>query len=180
MNRNRHESMWQGADPATQAILGQAGGVITKRQVRDLILAARQAYLVQQRGGLADEPFDVWRKGGLQDACGRQSFRDVRQGEYGEVLRYFLMYAERPVAQRRAAAQGQARDEARRARWALERECEKLAPAFGSREGALAYAGALLGRIHKTCLEEATARQCWQVLFTMRNRARAKTRQKPL
>ncbi len=162
------------ADPAERAVQGQAAQVLNKAQVRDLILAAQTAWRVQQRCGLADEPFDVWRHAALHDACGRQSFRAVTQGEYGRALAYMLNLAGKKAATRKAAAKAPAADEASRARWALERECQKLAAAFGGLTGATAYADALLERIHKTDRYLATAKQLWQVLFTVRNRAKAK------
>lgn len=157
------------------AIAGQAGGIVTKDQVRDLILAATAAHKVQAKLGLAEEPFNVWRKAALHDACGRQSFRDVRQSEYGKVLKYLLLLAGKHPAQRPAATKSKSQDEAGRARWALDGECTKLADAFGSENGARIYAETLLGKIHKTTWHGATAKQLWQVLFTLRNRAKKKT-----
>ena len=162
------------------AIAGQAGGIITKEQVRDLILAATAAHKVQAKLGLAEEPFNVWRKSALHDACGRQSFRDVRQSEYGKTLKYLLLLAGKHPEQRPAAAKSRGQDEAGRARWALDGECKTLADAFGSENGARTYAETLLGRIHKTTWHGATAKQLWQVLFTMRNRGKAKARKNAL
>lgn len=158
------------------AIAGQAGGIINKRQVRDLILAATTAYKTQEKLGLADEPFDVWRKAALHDACGRSSYRDVRQGEYGRVLKYLLQLAGKAPTARQAAAKTAAQDEAGRARWQLDREVKEQADAFGSEEGARRYAETLLGRIHKTTWHGATAKQLWQVMLTLRNRAASKMR----
>ena len=39
-----------------------------------------------------------------------------------------------------------------------------------------AYADALLAKIHRATLSSATAKQLWQVLFTLRSRARARNR----
>ena len=159
-----------------RAIAGQSSQILTKAQVRDLILAAQTAWKVQRKLGLADEPFDAWRKAALHDACGRQSFRDVRQAEYGRVLRMLLELAGRKPASRPAAVKPPRVDEATRARWALDQECIKQAEAFGSYPGAKAYADSLLSRIHKATLSSATAKQLWQVLFTLRSRARARNR----
>jgi hypothetical protein len=125
-----------GAGADERAVAAQSGALLSARQVRDLILAASRAYQAQRKLGLADEPFDAWRK------------------------------AARPAAE----------DERRRARWALARECRELAADFGGAAGAEAYAAALLERIHKTTADRATAKQCWQVVFTLRNRAAAKRR----
>lgn len=163
-------------DRAQRAIDGQSNAVATKDQVRDLILTAQTAWRVQQKLGLADEPFDAWRKAALHDACGRQSFRDVRQSEYGHVLHTLLTLAGRKPASRPAAVKPPRVDEATRARWALDQECIRQAEAFGSYPGAKAYADSLLSRIHKATLSSATAKQLWQVLFTLRSRARARNR----
>lgn len=163
-------------DRAQRAIDGQSNAVATKDQVRDLILTAQTAWRVQRKLGLADEPFDAWRKAALHDACGRQSFRDVRQREYGHVLHTLLTLAGRKPTSRPAAVKAPRVDEATRARWALDQECIKQAEAFGSYPGAKAYADALLAKIHRATLSSATAKQLWQVLFTLRNRARARNR----
>lgn len=165
-----------GGGATERAIAAQAAYPLTAAQVRDLILAANRAWKEQRRYGLADEPFDVWRRAALHDACGRQSFRDVRQGEYGRVRSYLERLAGRKAPARRASGKPQAADEADRARWALERECAAQADAFGGLDGAEAYADALLGCIHKTTRGLATAKQLWQVLFTLRNRAATKRR----
>ena len=159
-----------------RAIAGQSSQILTKAQVRDLILTAQTAWRVQRKLGLADEPFDAWRKAALHDACGRQSFRDVRQGEYGHVLHTLLTLAGRKPTSRPAAVKPPRVDEATRARWALDQECIKQAEAFGSYPGAKAYADSLLSRIHRATLSSATAKQLWQVLFTLRSRAKARDR----
>jgi hypothetical protein len=163
-----------GADD--RAIQAQGAGALTKEQVRDLILAAQSAWRVQQKLGLADETFDVWRKAALHDATGLGSFRAVTQRDYGRALAYFLQLAGKKPEVRRAAAKPQAVDEAGRARWALDGECRVLAAAFGSEAGARSYAEALLGRIHRTTWHGATAKQLWQVLFTLRSRAKRRGR----
>lgn len=163
-----------GADDV--AIAGQGNQIISKVQVRDLILSAQTAYKVNEKLGLADEPFDVWRKAALHDACGRQSYRDVRQAEFGKTLHYFLVLAGKKPGTRRAAAKPPGADEAGRARWSLDKECQEQAETFGSYDGARMYAETLLQKIHKTTYDEATAKQLWQVMFTLRNRARAKKR----
>ena len=160
-----------------QAIAGQNNQTLTKVQVRDLILAAQSAYHVQQKAGLADEPFEIWRRAALHDAAGKGSFRALTQREYGKALAYFQILAGRKPNVRRAAAKPPAADEADRARWSLDNECRRTADTFGSYEGARTYAEALLGRIHRTTMTGATAKQLWQVFFTLRNRARAKLRQ---
>lgn len=45
---------------------------------------------------------------------------------------------------------------------------------FGGRDGVAAYVADLFRSIHGTTMGEASARQVWQVLFTLRARAAAK------
>lgn len=158
------------------AIEGAANQTLKKDQVRDLILSAQTAYHVQAKLGMADESFDVWRKAALHDAAGKASFRAVTQREYGKVLAYFVTLAGKKPETRRAAVKPQGADDADRARWSLDNECRKQSEVFGSYEGARTYAEVLLGKIHKTTVTGATAKQLWQVMFTVRNRARAKMR----
>ena len=77
-------------------------------------------------------------------------------------------------SERRAAGKAPGRDDADRARWVLREECRELGWAFGGEAGARRYAEALLAKIHKTEWMSATARQLWQVIFTLRNRGRVK------
>ena len=160
-----------------EAIIGQGNATLTKVQIRDLILSAQTAYHVQQHAGLADEPFDIWRKAALHDVVGKASFRLVTQREYGRCIAYFVKLAGKKPTTRRVATKSGAADECSRARWAFDDECHRQAETFGSYEGARAYAESLLARIHRTTPSTATAKQLWQVVFTLRNRARAKLRQ---
>ena len=145
------------------AIAGQSNQTLNKEQVRDLILSAQKAYHVQQKLGLADEAFDIWRKAALHDASA--GFGDSTGMANAGILVCLPEEAGEPPRQ---ADEAGSLD--------LDNECQRQAEAFGSYEGARVYAETLLGRIHRTTVTGATAKQLWQVMFTVRNRARAKTR----
>jgi hypothetical protein len=63
-------------------------------------------------------------------------------------------------------------DETRRAIWRLKVECKDLGESFGGEEGAMRYANSLMEKIHKVKLADASAKQVWQVIFTLRSRAK--------
>lgn len=162
-------------DKTQRTIDGAAGALLSKRQKAALAQLARKAYDVQAGLGLAEGPFDDWRHAAVWEHLRVSGFRQMTQRGYGTMAKRFTELAggkQLPRAARRTADV----DDTRRAWYALKSACAALAEAFGGADGAEAYAEALLGRIHKTTPEGATARQLWQVLYTMRNRANAKRR----
>jgi len=164
-------------DAAKAAEEGAAGARVSGDEVRRLILAANRAWREQRRLGLTEDGFDAWRRGALWDAVRRDSFRALGQREFGAALGHFEKLAgddgswqgrfNRRVAGREAGGEG----DRGRAEWKLRRECERLDAVFGGAGSALAYAEALLRQIHRTSLCDAEAKQIWQTLFTLRNRA---------
>lgn len=161
-------------DKAEEAIAGQGGYLLTNEQKKRLILAAQKAYNVQKSLGLADETFDVWRRAALADAVQLSSFRMVRQHQYNAALKYFLELAGNTGAA--ARVRPEAVDQAKRAKWALGHTCVELADVFGGVKQAWNYAHVLFKRIHRTEYAFATAKQVWAVIFTMKNRAKAKAK----
>lgn len=170
-------------DASERAVEGQANCLVDSNQVRRLILQAQGAWRVQCSAGLAEESegFDVWRKGVLFDAVRKTSFRLLTQREYGKALAVFLQLCGRDVsrfpartrsnsavAERESGAEG----DRRRAMHALYAECEKVADVFGKQS--FWYATTLLDKIHHVGPESATAKQIWQTIFTLRNRAASK------
>lgn len=172
------------ADRSEKAVSGAAAALVSKDQIRRLILEAGAAHRRQASLGLADEPFDAWRHGALYDAVRKTSFRALGQHEFGLALNHFERLAGKPVstvwgranhaiALRESSPEG----DRRRAEFKLTEACEEVAPAFnGSAEEALAYAVVLLRTIHRTDLPSASAKQLWQVMFTLRNRAASRLR----
>lgn len=161
------------ANAIDKAVRAQGGAVVKPHQVKAMIIAAIRAYKAQSKLGLVDDgvDFNAWRKAALHDIVGAaapSSFRAVTQRDYAAVIAYFKELAGGEAERSSAIKSG---DEERRARWALRHEELATAEAFGGREGAMRYADALFGKIHKTVRFAATARQIWAVIFTLRKRA---------
>lgn len=165
--------------PDDAAIEGARSKPLTAEQRQRLARCARRAYDAQVAVGIVDgETFDDWRHAVVREATGRAGLRALMQRDYGPMMARLIALA--GGSPRRgdwhAAGKPAARDDADRARHALRKECDAQADLFGGQAHAEAYAAALLGNIHKTTWSGADARQLWQVLFTIRNRARAKNR----
>ena len=160
----------------TDKVIDSAGSsILWPDQVRALILAARRAWVVQRGLGLADDDFDTWRKGALWDAVQVASFRLVGQRQYGVALGYFAGLAGRE-APASAVREKSGEGDRRRAQFVLKRECERIdgEGLLGAAGSAARYAATLFDRIHKVSLEKASARQIWQVVFTLRSRVARK------
>jgi hypothetical protein len=158
--------------PENRAIAGAAGAPLSNEQKRALAAAAGAAWELQVKLGLwtvADGDRDAFRHAAAFDACGVASFRAMTQRHYLIVLGY---YRELSGRDGRRLLDRAATDDTRRALAALHRECQVQASAFGGVPQAEAYAAALLRRIHCAEMHSANPRQIWQVLFTLRNRAR--------
>ena len=156
-----------------RAVRGQGGATASPRQVRALIAAARRAYGVQRRAGLVGdgEGFDTWRKGALHDVVGAgapDSFKAVTQRDYLAALDYFARLGGGEAPAEKEADES---DERRRAFWSLKVEEGRCADCFGGEDGVRRYADALFRAIHRRRRHEATARQVWAVIFTLRERA---------
>lgn len=168
-------------DASDMAVIGAGSALIGRDQVRRLILRAQSAWRAQCALGLCDDTFDAWRHGALYDAVRKTSFRAVTQREFGVALGHFIRLSggsetayrnDRRIAGRESSGEG----DRRRAMAAIYSACQGAADVLGS--GAHAYALSLLDKIHGVTAEQATARQIWQVIFTIRNRAAAKRRKK--
>lgn len=160
-------------DRTDRAIEAQGAGPLTPLQIRTLAVEARRAWHVQREMGLAEEDFDTWRHGAVQDvAPAARGLRDLTQRDFAPVRAWLRELAggapPPPLRDPRAD------DDARRARWALRRELASRARLFGGEEEARRYAEAIFRDVHRTTSEEASARQVWQVVWTMRNRATAR------
>jgi len=167
------------ADAIDKAVRAQGGGVVKPNQVKAMILAARRAFKVQSELGLVDDGvgFDAWRRATLHDVTGGdapESFRTVTQRDYAAVMDYFGELAGDRRAEARRSDTARRADDRERALWALNLEEGEVAGAFGGRGEARKYADALLWKIHKTERSLATPRQIWAVIFTLRNRAKAR------
>ena len=156
-----------------EAIIAQGAFFLNREQVRELILAAQQAWRKQTELGLTDIPFDDWRKQTLWDLVCKSSFRTVNQTDFNKALNGFQILSGKRAPGHLDCTKVQANDETRRAIWRLKETCKDLAEHFGGEEGAMRYANSLIEKIHKVKLSDANAKQVWQVVFTLKNRASA-------
>jgi len=155
------------------AIAGAAGAPLSREQKTRLILASQDAIRMQVKTGLwtnADGDFEAFRHAAAFDACGVASFRAMQQRHYLPALLHFRALAGQNVIQSQARL---ATDDSRRALGQLKLECQRSAECFGGWQGAWAYSGTLFRKIHRCEAATATAKQVWQVIFTLRNRASA-------
>jgi hypothetical protein len=160
-----------------KAVHAQGGAVVKPHQVKAMVLAARRAYMEQSKIGLVDDgvDFDTWRRAAIHDVVGAgapSSFRAVTQRDYAAVIAYFEELAGDGRAKARRSDRTE--DEQARALWALTLVEGEVAGALGGRDGARRYADALFAKIHNTSRVVASARQIWAVIFTLRNRAKAR------
>ncbi len=177
-------------DKSEQCVRGAAAALLSGVEIKRLIMAAKQAFECQVKAGMTDEEFGDWRKAALWDAISRRSFKAVTQAEFGRALGHFRALAGQEgegrtpwqktnakIVERESSSEG----DRRRALFCLRKKCVELQDAFGGLEQAESYSLALLRKIHKLPQGQewikASPKQLWQVMFTMVNRAKAKTRQ---
>lgn len=182
-DERKHKEADMKTDNANRAVDGQRGTPLTKEQKMELIKICVRAWEAQKAHGLCDVDFDSFRHAACWDACRKTGLTKLDQGDFGAAMKYFIRLAgEKPrtATEARVSSQTPEEDDRRRALFALKRECDDQADAFDhGAEGAMTYARGLLGLIHRTTVEQAKAKQIWQVLFTLRSRASARRRKGP-
>jgi len=174
-------------DKAEKCVAGAAAALITGSEIQRLIMAAKRAHQTQVACGMAEDDFNAWRHSALWDAVQLKSFRDVSQHKLGAALRYFCELSGDDHNERTAWQCTNARiirreengeSDRAKALHILKLECQRSADAFGGFAAAEAYATYLLRHTHKlpegTEWRTAHAKQLWQTMFTLRNRAAAK------
>lgn len=145
---------------------------LSKTQKADIGRLARQAWLAWPGRAefCAANPtlsesacFTAWRHVEQGSAVGRQSLREcTSEGDFLRLCAHFLSLARRPVAAQRtlrlAASEGQ-----RLAAYKLRQELAARGLASG-------YAAAICQRQFRCALAEASEKQLWCLVFTIRNR----------
>jgi hypothetical protein len=154
------------------AVEAQGAFFLSREQVKELILAAQNAWRKQTELGLTDQPFEDWRKQSLWDLICKSSFRTVNQTEFNKALDGFFILSGKRQPGHLNCSKVKSADETRRAIWRLKEECKEAASAFGGEDGAMRYANSLMEKIHKVKLGDASAKQVWQVIFTLKNRSK--------
>jgi hypothetical protein len=146
---------------------------LSHTQKRAIAIAARRAYQAWPEreafeainGDMSRTAvFDAWRHVETGKACGIQSLRECSQAHYGRILAHF----QRLAGDTAAATRTQARDadnDRRIARY-------KLDQALRERGLGESYAAAICRTQYRCSLAEASPRQLWRLVYTIRNRRR--------
>lgn len=156
--------------------------MLTKREIAPLARAARRAWeslgpvgrgdtvLAERLGddfASGTRRFDLWRRDQLERVCGARSFRDCGHDDYSLLMAHFHHLAGETDASARQFARATAEGR-RRALFLLERECGRRGVDWPE------YPGAICRRQYKCPLAEASERQLWRLLYTVRSRRDAK------
>ncbi len=144
---------------------------LSNDQKRLIAIAARKAYLAKPDRDLFEainpdlsptELFTAWRRVEQGKACGVQSLRACTQAHYGRLLAHFQALA----GESGAAAQTLARDADNDRRVAL----YKLRQALRERGLQESYAAAICRQQYRCELTDASPKQLWRLVFTVRSR----------
>jgi hypothetical protein len=144
---------------------------LSNRQKADIAQAARVAYdrwperaAFEALNGefTATERFEAWRREEQVKACGLRSLRAATQAHYGRLLAHFQALGGRTAEA--ARTRGRDADNDRRvARY-------KLDQALRERGLEVGYAAAICRTQFRCSLAEASAKQLWKLVFTVRSR----------
>lgn len=149
---------------------------LSKEQKRMIAMAAHAAWavspdregMIECNGELSLSAIEAaWRhhQQGLVLGLPRQSLTEAHQGDFAPLLAHFSALAGREAAADNWAARA-ATDGPRRARWILERELKARGLSTG-------YAAAICRTQNKCVLDDASEKQLWRLVFTVRNRRKA-------
>lgn len=151
-----------------------AASPVTPAQVRALIVEARRAWAAQRRLGLAEEPFDEWRRAALWDCCRESSFRKLDQGGFDLARPYFRKLAMADGAPFDEAAEQEAGD-LRRALFSFRGLCRRYdAEGLFAPGSAAAYCDEIARDTWKRPVAELPADKVRLVSLTLAARAAAK------
>lgn len=174
------------AQPRPNAIRGARAVKVSNEQKKLLICNARRAYGRIAATGATHLTFEQWRREWLLERYRLESFRDIDQERFPSIMNTLRQLAGlRPFRKDYAPfTEGFGRvmevpDDVRRARAKLDQLLSDNAARFGTLADARRYAESLFLRIHKTDHDHATAKQLWQVFFTLKNCIAAKARAAP-
>ncbi len=152
-----------------------AESFVSPLQIRTLAVTARKAYGIQYKLGLTDDDFDTWRRGVIWDACSKKSFKLLGQTDYELALNAFNCYIN---GNRRVDSETLRLDgEKKRARYVLDCSLRKFDDerVFGPNKGnAFAYAETIARMQYRHTLNECEAKELYQILFTVKARAKVK------
>lgn len=145
---------------------------LSKRQKADIAILAHKAWLAtpEREVLLRENPeyseneiFTIWRRDKQREAVGCDSLRMVHQDDYLRLLAKFREIMGDTAKATRLHVHA-AEDGWRRAWWLLERSCKERGLAFP------AYPGAICRKQYQCSLNEATEKQLFRLMYTVRNR----------
>lgn len=150
---------------------------LTKSQKRYLAQLARQALnqvraLARARGEAFEVDEETWRHEEVIRAVGKHGLRCCSQDDYADLKGHFLD---------RLGAYGAAFDARLRAATQKRRQAEAVLVRELQKAGLhLNYANSICQRQYRCTLFDATERQIWNLVYTIRNRAAQKRAAQPL
>lgn len=144
---------------------------LSSQQKQRLAMLSREAFAKQPQIVRGETKFDLWRHAQAIKCCGRR-ISEASQGDYLPLKAHFLDLAGKPVA----AMQAHMRRETEPQRVAL----HKLMHECAAKGLSPAYAAAICRTQYRCSLEDASEKQLWRLVFTIRNRKPAAPRRAPL
>jgi hypothetical protein len=131
------------------------------------------AWKARTAAGLTRESLEDWRREENFKACHKTHLRTATQADWTLLCGHYLRLLGRTTEARATETRGACGSLA----VAWHKLCEAIAeaaPALGNAQG---YAAAIARRQYGTAdLRALSARQCWSLVYTLRNRARSKRR----
>ena len=144
-------------------------GPLSNEQKARICILAREAADVMGVKIVSAAHLREWRMEQQFKAVGKQSLTECLQDDYLPLTAHFLNLAGKSVSAMNAHLKHGTEDK-RIAFFKLQEICEE-------RGISMAYAGAICRNAHKCTLNDATARQLWQLVFTVKNRSPKKVGQ---
>ena len=140
----------------------RGGGLLSNEQKARICILAREAYALQ----FTDWEFPEWRHAEQEKACGKASLCDCTQADFLRLKSHFLRLSGEEGEARRVETRA-ATEPRRIARY-------KLMQALAERGLAPGYAEAICRRQYHCGLDDASEKQLWRLVFTVRSRRAAR------
>ena len=159
-----------------RAIAGSTAGPLTAHQRQWLMghLVA-PAWKARTAAGLTRESLEDWRHEENFKACHKTHLRTATQADWSLLCGHYLRMLGRTGEARATETRGACGSHAV-ARHKLREAIAEAAPALGNAAG---YAAAIARRQYGTAdVTALSARQCWSLVYTLRNRSKAKARKR--
>lgn len=146
---------------ADRAIKGASSKALTREQKTRLILVSKRAWEKVRKTDDSVGGFDSWRAAQSIEACKRR-ISEARNEDFEAIESHFLnILGEAGKALNQAIRSGTSKE--RQAMKALEKVCAE-------RELSMAYPAAICKNQYKCALSDASPKQLWNLVFTIRNR----------